>query len=232
MKILTWNMGYWQNKSVHEEAWAYLIEELKPDLALLQETMPSNYLEEYGGVLWQPIQHPSGWGSGIYCPKGELEEIPFGPRQYRGRVVAAEFNSTSGDDLVVVSIHVPTLDGWAYPYIEEIFDQIQPHIHGRRFIVGGDLNSCRLFDEVHETKNHNAFFNRIESSGYFNCVNAFYDTEPQTFFGKQTKHPYQDDHLFIDETSKGHLKSCEVLEYKEPLSSYSNHVPVVMEMDI
>jgi exonuclease III len=231
MKIFTWNMGFWQHKKKHDEAWEYLIYELKPDFALLQEIVPSDKLEESGKVLWRPIKR-RGWGTGIYCPDLKLEEITINSIQYRGWVKAAKYQTTAGDDLVIASIHVPTIKNWAYPYIKEIFDLIQPHIEEKRFIVGGDLNSCRLIDEVQGSTHHNAFFDSIESSGFYNCVSAFHDTEPQTFFGKHANNPYQDDHLFIDKTSKGLLKSCEILEYKEPLSSYSDHVPVVMELNV
>ena len=67
-------MGYWQHRKKHDEAWEYLIEELKPDLAFLQETVPSEALEESKQVLWRPIKK-RGWGTGIYFPSGRLVEI-------------------------------------------------------------------------------------------------------------------------------------------------------------
>jgi exonuclease III len=230
MKILTWNMGYWQHRVLQEDAWDYLINELKPDIALLQEAVPSDELEKKSKICWQPIKR-RGWGSGIYCPERSLIEIPLESVQYRGWVVAAKV-IVGDSEIVLASIHVPIINNWAYPYIEEIFDLIHPHIEGKQFIVGGDLNSCRLIDEVHGSTHHNAFFNRIESSDFYNCVKPFYNGEPQTFFGIQAKNPYQDDHLFINEDSKERLKSCTVLEYKEPLSLYSDHVPVIIDLNI
>ncbi len=50
MKILIWNLGYWQHSKYHDEAWNYLCNDLRPDLALLQEVRP-------------PVSaHPSGLG--------------------------------------------------------------------------------------------------------------------------------------------------------------------------
>jgi hypothetical protein len=35
--VITWNLGFWQHRSRHDEAWAYMRTEIKLDLALLQE---------------------------------------------------------------------------------------------------------------------------------------------------------------------------------------------------
>jgi hypothetical protein len=103
MKILTWNMGYWQYRNEHDEAWEYLIQEIKPDIALLQEAVPPDDLEESGKVLWKPIKR-RGWGSGIYCSSHELEENPLNSIQYRGWVEIAKLKAVGVDDLVIAGL--------------------------------------------------------------------------------------------------------------------------------
>jgi hypothetical protein len=46
MRIVTWNMDYWQHHAVHAEAWHWLLDELDPDLALLQECVPPDWVRE------------------------------------------------------------------------------------------------------------------------------------------------------------------------------------------
>ena len=33
MKIISWNMNYWNQKSVHEKAWEYLVNYAAPDIS-------------------------------------------------------------------------------------------------------------------------------------------------------------------------------------------------------
>ena len=40
MRVVTWNMNHWQRGGKATEAWTYLDEHLRPDVALLQETVP------------------------------------------------------------------------------------------------------------------------------------------------------------------------------------------------
>lgn len=42
MKVLTWNLGYWQHRAHHAEAWSYLRNTIRPDIALLQEVCCPN----------------------------------------------------------------------------------------------------------------------------------------------------------------------------------------------
>jgi hypothetical protein len=42
MRVVTWNMGCGPNSSYrksHDEAWRYLLQELRPDVALVQEAL-------------------------------------------------------------------------------------------------------------------------------------------------------------------------------------------------
>jgi hypothetical protein len=55
MKVVTWNMGYWGHASAHDAAWHWLLDELSPDIALLQECRPPDWVSESGRrVLFDP----------------------------------------------------------------------------------------------------------------------------------------------------------------------------------
>ena len=227
MKILTWNMGYPFHRSKHKEAWDYLINDLDPDIALLQEVVPSDELEESGRVLWK-VEKGNSFGSAIYLKSGVLKSVEFG--SYPGRVIAAEVTHL---DLLLISIHAP-IDQYGYimPNLQPIFAAVKDLSMDRKFVVGGDMNTARLWDEVGGTTRHTGFFKDLEDSGFYDCAWNIHGREVQTFYGKKTNHPFQLDHLFIDNASKNRLKSCEIVEFKEPLSSFSDHVPVVMELDV
>lgn len=225
MKILTWNMGYPFHSARHSEAWEYLLGELDPDVALLQETVPSDELEESGRILWK-VAKGTPFGSAIYLRSGELNPVTFG--SYPGKFIAAEVTQLN---LLLISIHAP-IDGYGYimPNLQPIFDAVKKITKSKRFVVGGDLNAARLWDEIGGTNHHRKFFQNIDKSGFYDCVWNTHGREIQTFFGKGVKNPFQNDHLFIDESSKDRLKSCEILEYKEPLNLFSDHVPIVMKL--
>ena len=55
MKILTWNLGYWQHSSLHDEAWDYLCNDIKPDMAVLQEVKPPSWVPHHA-VLFEEIR--------------------------------------------------------------------------------------------------------------------------------------------------------------------------------
>jgi exonuclease III len=169
----------------------------------------------------------TSFGSAIYLKSGELSPVRFG--SYPGRVIAAEITQLG---LLLISIHAPIDEyGYIMPHLLPIFDGVKEVTRGKKFIVGGDLNSARLWDEVGGTSYHTEFFQGLEDSGFYDCVWNTCGQEIQTFYGKKASYPFQLDHLFIDELLKNRLESCEVLEYKEPLSSYSDHVPVVIEIE-
>jgi exonuclease III len=57
----------------------------------------------------------------------------------------------------------------------------------------------------------------------------FHAEDQQSFFGRNTKYKYQDDHLFVSENLKEQLISCDVLDY-EPVRRLSDHSPVLMNI--
>lgn len=228
MKIATWNMGYWKYKSYHDEAWNYLTKEIKPDIALLQETRPPLSFES-NSFLYNSIGGTRNWGSAIYTRDLPVREIPID--DYKGWVVACEVLLPDNSEVIVISIHAQIIKGYVFPNLSNVFAALSPILQDRQFIVGGDLNSCRLIDKVQRTKYHTEFFDRIESTGFFNCHRKFHADEQQTFWGGNIKYPYQDDHLFVSECLAEQVISCDVLDNKS-IRKLSDHIPVLMEINI
>ena len=64
LRIATWNMNHWQrNAEQRVEAWRYLREEIRADVALLQEAVPPADLRS----VYRPIGGVRPWGSAIMC---------------------------------------------------------------------------------------------------------------------------------------------------------------------
>ncbi len=228
MKIATWNLGYWKHKSYHDQAWGYLTDEIKPDIALLQEVRPP--VSFHGNqLLYSAIGSTRNWGLAIYTQGLSVREIPI--EDFKGWVVVCEVLLPDSSKIIVVSIHAQIVKGYVFPNLTNLFAVLTPILQDKQFIVGGDLNSCRLIDKVQRTKYHTEFFDRIESSGFFNCHRKFHADEQQTFWGGNTKHPYQDDHLFVSECLAERVISCDVLD-NEQLRTLSDHSPVSMEVGI
>lgn len=226
MRVVTWNLGYWQHRSSHAGAWAYLRDSIKPDLALLQEVNPPELLESENVVF----KFVSGdWGTALYSRNVPLKELRF--EGYSGRVVAAQLEIAAGRRVAAVSIHAPIIEGRVFPYLAEIFDKVECVVGEGTFIVGGDLNSARLAEEVWPGYGHGPFFERLSRSVFFDCHRKFHDTEQQTFFRSGSKHPFQDDHLFVSHDLADLVKSCDVLN-NEITRGVSDHIPVVAEIDI
>lgn len=227
MKIVTWNLGFWQHRSTHCEAWAYLRNQIEPDLALLQEVSPPN-LNNNEYMTFKQIHQD--WGTALYTRNTALEELPFG-KEYPGRVSVASFKIAAEQEIIAVSIHAPIVNGRVFPYLARIFDEIERIVSGRAFIVGGDLNTARLAEKVWPRHGHGPFFERIGNSIFFDCHQNLHGREEQTIFRENSKYPFQDDHLFVSHDLASRVKSCYVLN-GETVRGLSDHIPLVVDIDV
>jgi len=157
MRIITWNLGYWQYTSQHDKAWDYLLNDLKPDLALLQEVKPPQWLPSHK-IVFEEIA--TGWGTAIYAPSLPLSRGHF--LSYPGRVAIA--SSILGDlPLLFASIHAPIIKNRVFPHLNNIFEEIESKENANSAVIGGDLNSARLAEKVWPGNGHGPFFERIDT---------------------------------------------------------------------
>jgi hypothetical protein len=117
MRIVTWNMGYWQYSSRHKDAWRYLRGELRPDIALLQETVPQ-LLDEGEQLTFSRVH--AQWGTAVYARDLELVPISCEPEATdpaRDRYVAGACIRVGGLNWIVVSVHAPIIKS-VFPNLE------------------------------------------------------------------------------------------------------------------
>ena len=227
MKILTWNLGYWQHSSLHDEAWNYLCNDIKPDIAFLQEVRPPSWIP-HRALLFEEITR--GWGTAIFAPSLLLQKEDFS--LYPGRVAAASIVLEKNLPLFVASIHAPIINDRVFPHLAKIFAELESHHACNSVVVGGDLNSARLAEKVWPRHGHGPFFEQIDRGDpWVDCCRKFHPTEIQTFFRANCSNPFQDDHIFTSCDLENRIRSASVIN-NEPTRRVSDHIPLVVEINL
>ncbi|MCX7000553.1 MAG: hypothetical protein NT106_09715 [Candidatus Sumerlaeota bacterium] len=227
MRILTWNLGYWQHSSQHDKAWDYLCNDIKADIALLQEVKPPSWLPCHT-IVFEEITR--GWGTAIYIPLLPLSRGYLS--RYPGRVALA-YTILDGDfPLFIASIHAPIINGHVFPHLNNIFAELESKKHVSSAVIGGDLNSARLAEKVWPGNGHGPFFERIDSGDpWIDCCRRFNTVELQTFFRDTCVYPFQDDHIFASRDLSGCIRTCNVMN-NDLTRSVSDHIPLIVELDL
>lgn len=128
MRIVTWNMGYWGHASVHEAAWRWLLDELSPDIALLQECVVPSWVQSRATVLFDeayPKSRNQRWGTALVTRDlttvpARLEEIETwlstlgehapdvcSAARLQGWCVPGHVSLPDGSSALFISIHNP-----------------------------------------------------------------------------------------------------------------------------
>jgi endonuclease/exonuclease/phosphatase family metal-dependent hydrolase len=227
MRIVTWNLAYWQHSSHHDKAWDYLCNYIRPDIALIQEVKPSSWLPRHT-IVFEEITR--GWGTAIYSPS-----LPLSRRclsRYPGRAVLASTILDGDFVLLVASIHAPIINGRVFPHLNNIFVELESMEYKCSAVIGGDLNSARLAEKVWPGNGHGPFFERIDRGDiWIDCCRRFNAEELQTFFRDTCAHPFQDDHIFVSRDLSARIRSCNVLN-NDLTRSVSDHIPLIAELDL
>jgi exonuclease III len=199
VRIATWNMDYWKRSSeLRAGAWTYLVERVRPEIALLQECNPTGIARSTvfreGGLLDTRVSPPRkrGWGSAVvsFGPKIAGVEFSVSPfcetpvallGTYPGSVAIAEVFARV--PLVVVSAYGVIDHGYADSTIHRILSDLTPLIDqrkGRGIVVAGDLNVTTQWSAKHRSLcrgRHNEcyartdlLFRRFQTLGFRNVV--------------------------------------------------------------
>jgi exonuclease III len=235
-RVVCWNMAGRRS----DEQWRFLLDDLDPDLALLQEVKrPPNWVAERGGALVRSETTPaSGWGSAIYVREGPLEQIHL--EQHDGYFVAARLQLPGARPGLALSVHGRTDKArpgggtLLAPYMKRALDFVAPRLDDFRVecFVGGDFNLSREMDRAYGTKSdhpghHGTFFDELAAQrDLVDCCRRFSTSEKRSLYRNGRAHPdYQLDHLFASREFARSLNSCEVLDWQ--LGGLSDHAPVL-----
>jgi endonuclease/exonuclease/phosphatase family metal-dependent hydrolase len=230
-RVVSWNLNHGSNR---DEQWRYLLDELDPDLALLQEVrQPPAWVAERGGAFVMAEKVPgSDRGTAIYVRKPTLTQILLQNRG--GYFAAARLRLPGGRTGTALSVHAPTdtklIGSSLTRYLRPVFDSLAAELsyfRGRCF-VGGDFNLSRGFDASYRLsghRSHEGFFAWLDSEhGLVECCCA--EGEKRSLYRRGRAHAdYQLDHLFVSRGLAESRRYCTVRDWS--VGGLSDHAPVV-----
>lgn len=232
---------------------------MKAEVILLQEVDPKA-IPEWARAHWTLHGLEGTWGSVVgVIPSVASEPAPRADPWLEivsNYVTLATLNA-NGQSVLLVSVHAPATKADEFlrrslnkpgaiaaeelakvarpqcpPYaLDIIFGALQRRPLGERFIVAGDMNEARLFDEtMPETRGAAVeFFHRAKANGWEECCCP--DGVEQRTFVKKESRAYQLDHLFCDRATRAGVRSFRVVPEDE-VKGLSDHVPLVVELDV
>lgn len=248
MRVVSWNLGFgFAFKTTHDRAWHYLAA-LDPDIALLQEVNPPEWACQRWTIEMPPIRN---WGSAIVVRKGlQLTGFPGlsdSQLERHAYLATATVILPDGTSLLVASVHTPIGEASpedyagldpeairrpheAVPYHNDVAYAIyRERVAGRRFLVSGDWNVARLWDELHPGTNEADFFARSETDGWVECYRRLHpEAEGRSWFRDPDPH-YQLDHAFCDQVTAASLRVSDIDAYPAEVLKLSDHAPLILE---
>ena len=129
VRVVTWNMDFWQHQEQHDRAWQWVLDELQPHVFLCQEAVPPVWVARHRTVIWDRA-YPAGkqpWGTGLVtslpCTPARVPGLDAWlqglPQSLPGQTSPARIQRTdgwlatgrvvlpSGGETLVVSVHSP-----------------------------------------------------------------------------------------------------------------------------
>jgi endonuclease/exonuclease/phosphatase family metal-dependent hydrolase len=218
-------------------AWQHLAS-LEADIILLQEAvLPA---KQIGSSQVVGAEHRSEAWTYVYAATLKAEavsEVEIDP--VHGRAAAGRFRLLSDAELLVASVHTDTTSGSVARKNTAIFKALTERFAGTPFLIGGDLNSCRLA-EGHAPGwiGHRAFFDGLANNGLVSCSETAHGIECQTFFRRHRGYPFQNDHLFVSVDPGPRVVDVHVpdptpyvdIQTHDPI--LSDHLPIVAELEL
>jgi endonuclease/exonuclease/phosphatase (EEP) superfamily protein YafD len=193
------------------------------------------------------------WGSLVLLRglEGDLLNLPAESplTHFKSYVAGAKVKLPSGTTALIASVHAVArmvADEWTHgldidrirrPMLDQPFHN-DLAFHGLAqlidgpFIIGGDWNTSRLFDDdAKHAGAGSAFFDRAERQGWVECLWQMHGEEQRTWF-RQGDRSFQLDHLFCDSELAELLTACNVLTDAVTETRLSDHAPVLAEFEV
>ena len=261
MRLAVWNVSHWARTQEQREAvWMVLRDEIKADIALLQEVVPPHGVD----AVYQPIGGTRRWGSavvGITVPVSQVTEAKGRanstslPMIHTRPGSVAIASATFGDrPLTFVSMYGLIEHGYADPTVQRQLSDLAPLFddpaHADRIILGGDLNITTQWTGT-DARYRNwsaATFGRISAFGLVDCLDVYRPDGPLADCGcldgaacrhiRTQRHarsdfPWQNDYLFASAkiTDRAILKSAYVYD-SDAIRTLGDHLPLVADFDV
>jgi endonuclease/exonuclease/phosphatase family metal-dependent hydrolase len=225
-------MGGFAYQKKQVEAWPYLENTLKPDIALLQE-VPCSIFDKWRECRQGFAYQGAAFGTMIFCAQ-----------DFAGKTIANDDHSFRQSDIYVSAVDVrlkakpiAIMSVHVYPgkqqkkTLTKLLGFLEQALCLKPTIVGGDFNACRHYDVIYKKNSYSWFFEEMERIGFYDCHFGLHGKEKQTYWSKKTAEPYQDDHIFVPADWKNRIIRCDVLPY-DPTRGMSDHGPIELVIDL
>jgi hypothetical protein len=230
VRIATWNMGFndYAYRPRHDEAWRFLVDELQPDLALVQEAIVPEWAQRQFRVAEGKAFLGGTWGSAVLS-LNPVEKLLAAWE--RGSVVAARVD-VSPMPLVAVSLQARVYEEGVIRRLTETFSSLESVLQPP-FVVGGDFNTFRSAAERYgPAYGHGPFWENLDRE-FWDCHWNIHHVEEATFWGRSGRgNELQDDHILVDRATgeTGGVSACHVIA-DERVRQLSDHGPIIAEVD-
>lgn len=231
MKIISWNCnGKFRDKIT-------LLEELEPDVLLIQECEDINSLYPHktekhvllSNSLW--IGENKNKGVGVYAKPGLNIEKEYFDLRYRGRSLKY-FLPVKINGLHFLNVWNHRNDSKSFDYIGQFWLMMQSNrnILGK-YIIAGDFNSNSIWDEWDRWWNHTDVVNELEKiqllSVYHtkNKIKQGKEINPTFYLQRNIDKPYHIDYIFCDVEKIE--KSDFYIGESEKWLKHSDHMPII-----
>jgi len=245
-------MAYWSHKAIHDSAWRFLVEVIKPDIALVQEAGLASDETISNKTSLAKIGGTRDWGSGVYSNSLPLKEIVY-ENSYPGSITGVELKLPSGRIIAFFSLYgkLETKYGdrtaFSTTSVHKMISDLNWVFLGlgkfagleKSIIIGGDFNASTQLDNTWKAGEgrylnaHRILFERIEDYG---LKSAFDYPEKQKSYIQTHRHGksktlWQNDYIFLSGSLHSKIIRVEVIDNKE-VRRLSDHNPVVVEIDV
>lgn len=241
MKIATWNLMVtedWSKSKLsnqifiekqiarQRQAWDFLKNDLKTEIALLQEVLLKSIDKvELGVNIFWTESHTSmkysendnlRWGTAIFVNKNycdftkdiTLEVLSDEDSKHTGKIKIVQINFSNAQ-ILFCSLHIDT-DRNGGEQLKNFFNK--KFISKKNLVIGGDLNCDKYY--INGTSDDKIFFNEIiKGSNLIECEPLY----KQTFFRGNCNdvEAIQDDHIFISKELYEFVKTQHIDEVKQ-----------------
>ena len=223
MRVVTWNMNKRRSGN-----WEWLVEEVDPDIALVQEASP---LPENLNATVRDVK--KNHRTVTYSKTNHHERINLHPDYGMGLLVGRI------NDLYVLNVYAnldfKPVDSPLLGFITSYISVLRRRMNAQEIIIAGDFNMDRRMDDnptgsrfaLKGTYPTNSFFDVILDMGFFDCMRKFNSSPVQTHRNNKSNFPWEIDHMFATEGLYQSLSAIEVVKTDE----LSDHNPIVADYD-
>ncbi|MCK4593001.1 endonuclease/exonuclease/phosphatase family protein [bacterium] len=248
VKIINWNTNYWQRKHLNQKFWDFLDNDLKPDIALLQEVCPNSKSSGFIGdkqkqitkfsdadtFIWENIDQKRKWGTGIFTNNIPIRELKI-KTDYQGCLSVAEIKINK-IILTAISLYAILEYGYSITSLHRMLSDLTLLLDGklglkRNIILAGDFNASLQWDEQQAGISHKIMFERIDNFGLVNLLDKKYAKPIETWRSINAKRNWQLDYVFISLNLVDKIKDINVL-YNDQIAELSDHNPIEILLDL